>query len=351
MIKKDTTEKNHGVDLKREKLEQSEKDWIYGAILAKGIADDVAGVITALNAWPRPRNGIYERTLGKINHCVISWIKRLAQYYPKGEVQNLGAEKMDCVVRGFNNELEKILNYLVAKKIFPDSTIYWLRVNKFFDADGKIVLSNRIPAKMSGTTIYGNSLKSVAEWIREHGIYPRALLPEDKPMSWNDYYDRSRITKDMLDIGEASKDVIQINYAKVYKRKFAKFFGNFFWKIFDNYIDVVDGDFVKELAQDYIFLGYGYRLIIHSHPKEEIITQEITDAQVREAYMKRPDLQKEFPAWNKFYSVTKPKYTIYDWARKHGINDNPEIFDKPKHTTYIYTDFIKWIRGLFNNKK
>jgi len=197
---------------------------------------------------------------------------------------------------------------------------------------------------MSGTTRGGNSLKSVIEWIRKNGIHPRNILSEEEKMTWAEYHNRNKVTQQMLELGERSLNILQINYDKVYYRDFPEFFDNFYWKIFDNYIDSFDGDFIKELAQNYIFLGYGYRLIIHSQEKEEVITQEITDDQVRQAYMLRPDLQLEFPAWNKFYSVTRPHYTIYDWAKKYGPSEMPEIFDKPdiKHIFIMkYGDGLK----------
>lgn len=337
----------YGYNHKKEVAGRSDKDWNYGAIKAKGIADDIVGLVTALYAWPWPKNGIYPRAENKINHCVISWIEKLAKYYPKGEVQRGREDYVDCVTRGFVNEIEKCLNYLLAHDKLPASTVYWFNIHKYI-VDGKFILSNRIPAIMSGTTRSGNSLKSVVEWIKDHGIHPRALLSEEEKMTWRQYHDRSKITQKMLDTGEASKDVLQINYAKVYKRNWSIFFGRFFYKIFDNYIDSVDGDFVKELARDYRFLSYGYKLILHSHPKEEIKTRELTCDQVRRAYMKRPDLRKEFPAWNKFHSVTKEGYTIYDWARKYGPEEMPEIFNSPEHTTYIYNYIWKWIKGLIN---
>ena len=229
------SQQNYGVDLEREKREQSPEDWNYGAIKAKGIADDVAGIVTALSAWPQPKQGIYPRTLAEINHCIISWIEALAQYYPKGEVQRGVEEYQDCVARGFINELEKCFNYLVANKVFPESTIYWLKINKYI-VDGKVILSNRIPAIMSGTTRGGNSLKSVIHWIIKNGIHPRALLSEEKKMTFNEYHDRSKVTSLALETGKKSLDIIQINYAKVYKRDWSRFFGRFFYKIFDNYI-------------------------------------------------------------------------------------------------------------------
>ena len=246
--------KNNGVDLEKEKKDQSLTDWRLGAKTPLGMTDDISGVVTALHAWRSPVRGIYQRTTAQINHCVISWIEKLAKYYPIGEIQKGYEDYMDCVARGFGNEIEKQLNYLVDNRIFSETTRVWLLESDFF-INGRIVLSNRIPAMGSGTSRTGNSLKAVIQWIENNGIHPRSLLSEDQKMTWAQYHDKRQVTQKMLDIGIESRDYIKINYAKVYSSSFAKLFGYFKWKIYDNYLDV-DGDFIKHLADNYIFLNY-----------------------------------------------------------------------------------------------
>lgn len=358
--------KNYGLDIQKEIRDRSEEDWRFGSdgrIMkgvgngredAGGIADDVAGVVTACGAWSRRIvNGIYQRTTIGINHCIISFIEKLREYYPIGEVQRGIDDYMDCVTRGFINEIEKILNYCYKNGLLSESTIAFFNKYNYF-IDGKIVLSNRIPAKMSGTGKSGNSLKAVIQWIENNGIYPRSLLSEEKKMTFNQYYG-FEMKKDWVDIGEKSKSHIKINYGIVFKDNFPPYFGNFKWKIFDNYIDVVDGDFVKHLAEDYIFFSYGYKLIINDLKAETIETYEITTEQIMRALLKREDLRKEFPASNKFISINNPDYTIYDWAKKHGKDEMPEIFNNPIHKTFLYDvvwkDIIlEWIKGLFRTK-
>ena len=80
--------------------------------------------------------------------------------------------------------------------------------------------------------------------------------------------------------------------------------------------------------------------------KEPIITQEITNEQVRQAWLKRPDLQKEFPASNKYVSIHDPNYDIYDWAMRYGPEEMPEIFDSPKHITNWWEQIIQWFQKI-----
>jgi hypothetical protein len=359
--KNKTMTKNYGFNLQKELREQSDEDWVFGSDgkVTKGIggekeeiksiSEDVAGVITACHAWSgKIINGIYQRTTAGINHCIISWIEKLKEYYPIGEVQNWGQEKFDCVTRGFINELEKMFNYFYKNNLFSESTLYFLNKHNFI-IDGKIVLSNRIPAKGSGTTMYGNSLKAVIQWIENNGIFPRSILPEDKPMTFNEYYGFT-MKDEWKKIGKESKKYIKINYGKVYERNFLKYFGNFKWKIFDNYVDSYDGDFVKHLAKDYIYIGYGYKLIISELEADMIETFEITDDQVRRAWLSRADLQKEFPS-PAFVSIHNPKYTIYQWARDNGKKEMPHIFSNPIHKTPVYDVVMKEIISLWNKFK
>lgn len=264
--------KNYGFDADKEKRDISKTDFILGAKTPIGAVDDISGVVTALYAWNRPVRGVYQRTTAQINHCIISYIKKLAKYYPIGEIQKGYEDYMDCVARGFINEIEKQLNYLYLEEILSNPTISWLNDKGYF-IDNRIVLSNRIPAMGSGTSRTGNSLKAVIQWIENNGIHPRSMLPEGK-MTWNQYHNRNNMTKAILDVGIESREYIKINYAKVYGSSFLKLFGNFKWDIYDNYLDV-DGDYIKRLAENYIFLGYGYKVIINEGKKKIMLNTQL----------------------------------------------------------------------------
>jgi hypothetical protein len=190
-------------------------------------------------------------------------------FYPKGELQRGIEDYMDCVIRGHNNEIEKQLNYAVAHNLLSGATLKFLNENGYFDAEGKIVLSNRIPAIGSGTTRVGNSLKAPIHWVMKNGIHPRSLLSEEKKMTWSEYHNPANITAEMLAVGKESLRYLLINYLSVPRRDFDKFAGNIRYEIFDNYIDVVDGNYDKRLAADFNFYPNGYQLIINEIPQEE----------------------------------------------------------------------------------
>jgi hypothetical protein len=158
--------------------------------------------------------------------------------------------------------LEKKLNYAYETGKLHKPFIDFLNKYNFF-FEGKIRLSNEIPALLSGTTRNGNSLKGVIDWISNNGIFPQSVLLEDFPMSWSAYYDRSKITPEMLAIGKESLEYLTINYTIITdKSQYPKYSGGIKWEIFDNYLDPVDGDFVKRLAPDYIIAPYGYKVIL-----------------------------------------------------------------------------------------
>lgn len=301
----------YGVDIEKEIREQSETDWFLGASTLKGLSDDIGGVVTALHAWSRRIiDGVYQMSTGAFNHCIISYREKYAKYYPEGELQNLGEDKMDCVARGFNNEAEYELNYLLENDKISPVSLAWFKERGFI-VNGKFLLSNRIPAMLSGTTRTGNSLKALAVCMENNGIFPR-LLEEGVPMTWAQYHDKSKITQEMKDIGLKSKEYIKINYVKVYASAFAKFFGWFKWKIFDNYKDVVDGDFIKVLAENYRFIGYGYKLIINDLKKNYIIEEG------ENMTLKRIDGEKKVWA-----CIGSKKYWVVRWE---NLEDFLELF-------------------------
>ena len=74
--------RNYGLDIEKEKSEQSEKDWIFGATQLTCIAENIP-----------------EQERGK--------------YLPQGEVQRGKEDMMDCATRGLLNILAAKLNWLL----------------------------------------------------------------------------------------------------------------------------------------------------------------------------------------------------------------------------------------------
>lgn len=273
-INKETIMKNkygHGFDEAREIREQEDTDYIFGSNTElKGIAEGVD----------------------------------LKPYLPKGEVQRGVEDFMDCASRGPNNILEAKLNYLVRNSLLSDKVHKFLSENGYITKDGSVELSDRYTAILSKTSRKGNSLKAPIHAIHKKGIIPKQMLPAEKWMKWSDYHKRSSITYKMKELGKRSTDFFTTNYERVgvgdfinikdmidvavhawsqprngvyprthlnYNHVVARLQNEPIHQVFDNYIDRVDGDFIKQLARDYSFLYYGYHITINAdvNPKKK----------------------------------------------------------------------------------
>lgn len=261
--------KNYGLNLELERQHVNEKtDWVYGALSAPCITDIPAG----------------ERNL----------------YLPKGEIQNKGEDKFDCASRGPLNILETKFTWLLRnKKLLPENEA-WLRANGYVvvrDGLEWIEFSDCFVAQNSGTVPgLGNSLIKPLDAIHNAGLIPKALLPQIESAA--EYYDPKRITPQMIGLGLEFKRRFTINYERVNAVHYAyllqedllnvaghawptpkkgeypmtdEAFNHCFilfnlpaFLAFDNYIDSVDGDFIKKLAKNFKFLDYGYRVYIAS---------------------------------------------------------------------------------------
>ena len=222
------------------------------------------------------------------------------KYLPIGEVQRGKEDMMDCATRGPINILETKFNYLYRNnKLIPENK-KWLEDNNYVN-NGNIEFSDAFIAILSGTTREGNSLKAPLQAIENNGLIPKSKLPFINSMSFEQYHDPNRITDSLKSLGQEFKRRFPINYEKVYAVHFNELYEsdlideagyawpqpingeyprveedpNHVWvgicrplhTIFDNYIDPVDGDFIKKLASDYKMLDYGYRVYITSQNK------------------------------------------------------------------------------------
>jgi hypothetical protein len=170
----------------------------------------------------------------------------------------------------------------------------WLFRNGYVSAEGKVKFSDRFIAILSGTTSHGNSLKAPLQTIHEFGLIPKDMLPQVD--SFSEYYDRSKITPSMIALGKEFLKRFTINYERVEQSAFGVVYAEdmvilagYAWPepvngeyprsehtmnhvfigirhplhiVFDNYIDPIDGDFIKKLAEDYNLFEYGYRVFI-----------------------------------------------------------------------------------------
>ncbi len=258
--------KNTGFDLKREQAEQDGTEW----------------------------------PLGSVPSCIAEIPEeQRAKYLPAGERQNIGNEKMDCATRGPVNILETKFDYLFNRQLLSFENEYWLRENGYVD-DG-VKFSDRFISILSGTTSQGNSMKAPLDAIRKNGLIPKSMFPQVE--SFEEYYDASKITQKMKDLGKEFLKRFIINYEKVLEKDFGTLLhkdlldvAGYAWPepvngeyprsdntanhvfvlyktpkyyAFDNYIDF-NNDFSKKLSSTFDFLGYGYRLLINN----EVVTQK-----------------------------------------------------------------------------
>lgn len=86
-----------------------------------------------------------------------------------------------CVSFSGSEAVETFMNMMVAGAKYSPDDIAWLKSNGYFDTTGKIKLAPRFTAKMSGTTIDGNSLPAVAASLRTDGCVPLAMW--DAPLA------------------------------------------------------------------------------------------------------------------------------------------------------------------------
>lgn len=142
--------------------------------------------------YPQPQDYV----LG--GETAIKGITRTDNWYewlPKTEKQYTpDFDTLSCTSFSFTNVAETQLNYMIKNELGAEA-VKWLTDNGYIE-DGKVNLSDRFLAIMSGTTINGNDMRTVAECARLNGLIPE----KDFPMGGTDfasYHDKSLITKAM----------------------------------------------------------------------------------------------------------------------------------------------------------
>lgn len=264
---------NYGIDWDKELAEQTEEDHIFGSFSKRNI----------VQIKQEEREG----------------------YFSPGELQNKGEEKMDCATRSGENIGENTLNFLLLNDKLSASNIKFIEQ---YIVDDRVVLSDAFNATLSGTTRQGNSLKAPLHSIHKQGIIPKAILPQ--ALTFNEHHDRNRITDSMIKLGEESVRRFPFFYERVEEKNYDTAIledmldsAGYAWpdevdgvfhgvdyqpnhafvrvrkektinRAFDNYIDS-DGDFFKNLAEDYKFMPYAYRLYLPqvnevSEPKQYV---------------------------------------------------------------------------------
>ncbi|NQU99400.1 MAG: hypothetical protein HQ538_01565 [Parcubacteria group bacterium] len=264
---------NLGFLLEKEIADSKEEDFVLGSEAQpdlKGISDSIACLDWALHAWSYPVGGIYPKINAPLNHASLGINEKAKPFLPIGTVQRGRDDWMNCTTNAPCNDLETQFNYGLDKGLFTPNLVEWFKKVGFIN-NGKFEIADAWVSIGSGNTRNGNSLKAPVEFIRKNGIVPKSKMLDNKSMSWGQYHDKARITPEIKAIAEELSKYIEFGYEKVYRRDFEKFTQGLKWKDFDSYVDPVDGDFIKKLAPDYIFMNYAYHLTINQigEPKGE----------------------------------------------------------------------------------
>jgi hypothetical protein len=270
---------NTGLNLELEKQHQDGTEWQFGAVSQPGLA-------------------------------TISEIER-EDYLPTGELQKGVEDFQDCVTRGFLNSLETQFNWLYRNDKLKPENKKWLET-KGYVKDNQVSFSDRYIAVLSGTTRTGNSLKAPVDAIRKQGVIPKSLLPKELNMTWDTYHDPSKITDELKQLGQDFLKRFSINYEQVptvlmsesvkddlvvvagyawptpeggvypnhpelpFNHCWMNFKNKYY--AFDNYPEFgTEDDWIKQLAPDYTFYDYGYRVFVSA--EKDVTLADLPDTQ------------------------------------------------------------------------
>ena len=315
-----------------------------------------------ISAPPEPADFIAGTVSGipyEMKNAAGDWVDDL----PTDEVQSGGGgDAQNCVSQSADNVLETQLNRFLRLGQVPLGLADWLKANGYFDLNGKTNFSDRFTAKMANTGPNGTTLKIVCDSIRHNGLLPESDWTWDWTQPWNrnEYYkeipqnlkDKALSFLKFFDISyEVVRSIdsnnapinfvleeIQLKHAPLqYASATCPPWGDGIipacdapaghayecyniddlkrWQnIFDTYFP-----FRKKLAPDYS-VPYIQKIVL------SVKTFELTTEQARFAYCVLPGVAVAFPGNRRFVSDVNPAYTIYDWCRRYGVYQYPEVF-------------------------
>lgn len=292
---------NNGLNLTLEREHQDGTEWKFGALSQPGI----------VSIPPTER----------------------VTYLPLGRLQyDSQSDFYDCATRSPINHLEALFSYHYMHDMREENKA-WLKEKGYIEGS-RVVFSDRYISILAGTTREGNSLKKPIDTIHSQGLVPNSLLPQEDSMSFDDYY--AGMTQQLKDLGQEFLTRFTINYEQVAKGQFQtaltkgmvgvaayawplpvnsiypRTSGDFnhafllynlpAFQIFDNYYDETDrgayipGDFTKNIAPDYLFFDWGYRMYVSAESVPETPEQKTIVQQVYLA-LQKANLLQYFPTW------------------------------------------------------
>jgi hypothetical protein len=146
----------------------------------------------------------YEVVIESGSH--LKWIPtNEPQSYPAPET-----ERWNCVTQAHHNQVENIMMRDIELGRMPKTHEQWLRDSGYFDDNGKINFAEAFNSILNetvwnnpDTSKNGNYVWKVCEDGRKiSGLIPARMLPDVPSMKNAEYYNRSRITPEMIAIGQ-----------------------------------------------------------------------------------------------------------------------------------------------------
>lgn len=143
--------------------------------------------------------GVSSGVVSVVNNSSGNWLP----FSPTNEWQSgKWGDKDICVTEANHQSHEVSMTQQISIGNIPQTHLDFLKQNGYFDANGKINFSERFSAILNGTTDQGNSLNNVAQCTRVYGLIPESLLPNDQTLTWDQFFDKTKITQAMLDLGK-----------------------------------------------------------------------------------------------------------------------------------------------------
>ncbi len=155
----------------------------------------------------------------QIKHEVRNATRDWRQFRSRDERQNMNPEdRMYCVTGSATNIWEQQANWMLVNNLWPkDALEFWYKHG--FIVNGKFEISRRFTAKKSGTTKEGNYFYRVWDSIRPHsdgtgdGVVPDSMYPDDKTLSWNEYY--KEVPAELTALGKESLKYFTLLYESI----------------------------------------------------------------------------------------------------------------------------------------
>ena len=173
----------------------------HGVIIEVREADWVAGVSSGLTYQEVVKDG--------------NW----TAYLPTSEKQliNNKFETFACVTFSAHNIIETYVDMMVANGLISPVQIQKLKDWGYFDANGKLNVSDCFTAILSGTGYkdgrYGNSAGIVLDCIRKNGLVPQTMLDRSNANTADEWY--APIPQDVIDFGKNFLSVFTIQYEQI----------------------------------------------------------------------------------------------------------------------------------------